>query len=113
MHAGVKNSGKSVTEILINENHMKLFDGCGRHEEHRHHAADLFRAAAVVAAGLAPGARRMAVQPPGIARRGDVAVVIGRSGEQEIAAYDLSEAGNTITNEWLSCLGARLPRIVV
>ena len=47
------------------------------------------------------------------ARRGDVAVVIGRSGEQEIAAYDLSEAGNTITNEWLSCLGARLPRIVV
>ena len=23
--AGVKNSGKSVTEILINENHMKLF----------------------------------------------------------------------------------------
>ena len=47
------------------------------------------------------------------ARRGDAAVVIGRSGGQEIAAYDLSEAGNTITNEWLSRLGARLPRIVV
>lgn len=46
-------------------------------------------------------------------RRGDAAAVIGRSGEQEIAAYDLSEAGNTITNEWLSRLGARLPRIVV
>lgn len=73
MRAGVKNSGKSVTEILINENHMKLFDGRRRHEEHRHHAADLFRAAAVVAAGLAHGARRMAVQPPGIERRGDVA----------------------------------------
>ena len=39
------------------------------------------------------------------ARRGDAAVVVGRSGEQEIAAYDLSEAGNTITNEWLSRLG--------
>ena len=38
---------------------------------------------------------------------------VGCSGEQEIAAYDLSEAGNTITNEWLSRLGARLPRIVV
>ena len=47
------------------------------------------------------------------ARRGDAAVVIGRSDGQEIAAYDLSEAGNTITNEWLSRLGARLPRIVV
>ena len=69
MRAGVKNSGKSVTEILINENHMKLFDGRRRHEEHRHHAADLFRAAAVVAAGLAHGARRMAVQPPGNAAK--------------------------------------------
>ena len=81
MHAGVKNSGKSVTEILVDEKDVELFDGRRRHEEHRHHAADLFRAAAVVAAGLAHGTRRMAVQPPGIERRGDVARPVDRAGK--------------------------------
>ena len=65
MRAGVKNSGKSVTEILIDEKDVELLDGRRRHKENRHHAADLFWAAAVVAAGLAHGARRMAAQPPG------------------------------------------------
>lgn len=44
---------------------------------------------------------------------GDTAVLIGRSGEQEISACDLSEAAGTITNETLSSLGSRLERVLV
>lgn len=44
---------------------------------------------------------------------GDVAVVIGVSGQREISACDLAEACGTIPNEILSRLGPRLPRIVV
>ena len=43
---------------------------------------------------------------------GDIAVVIGRSGEREISVYDLAEASNTITNEVLSRLGSRLERML-
>lgn len=43
-------------------------------------------------------------------RAGDTAVLIGRSGDCEITAYDLAEATGTITNEVLSRLGARLTR---
>ena len=46
-------------------------------------------------------------------RAGDEAVLIGRSGEEEILAGDLAEQAGTITNEILSRLGARLERIVV
>lgn len=46
---------------------------------------------------------------PGV-RSGDTAVLIGRSGRREITAYDLAEAGGTITNEVLSRLGPRLNR---
>ena len=44
---------------------------------------------------------------------GDIAVVIGASGQREISAYDLSEASETITNELLSRLGTRLHRIMI
>lgn len=44
---------------------------------------------------------------------GDTAVLIGRSGMQEISACDLSEAAGTITNETLSSLGSRLERVLV
>ncbi len=43
----------------------------------------------------------------------DTAVLIGRSGENEILASDLAKQTGTITNEILSRLGARLERIVV
>lgn len=49
---------------------------------------------------------------PGV-ESGDVAVVIGVSGQREITACDLAEACGTIPNEVLSRLGPRLPRIVV
>ncbi|MCM1101142.1 MAG: serine racemase VanT catalytic subunit [Acetatifactor muris] len=39
---------------------------------------------------------------------GDTAVLIGVSEDQEISAYDLAEASDTITNELLSRLGSRL-----
>ncbi|MCM1246176.1 MAG: serine racemase VanT catalytic subunit [Roseburia sp.] len=45
-------------------------------------------------------------------KRGDIAVVIGRSGECEISVYDLAEKENTITNEILSRLGNRLARVI-
>lgn len=45
-------------------------------------------------------------------QQGDVAVLIGRSGEMEISAYDLAEQAGTITNELLSRLGPRLERIL-
>lgn len=44
---------------------------------------------------------------------GDEAVLIGRSGGEEITAADLAEQAGTITNEILSRLGARLERTVV
>ena len=43
----------------------------------------------------------------------DTAVLIGRSGENEILASDLAKQTGTITNEILSRLGARLERMVV
>ncbi len=43
---------------------------------------------------------------------GDIAVVIGSSGNKEITAYDIAEQAGTITNELLSRLGARLERIM-
>lgn len=47
------------------------------------------------------------------AKSGDIAVLIGKSGESEITAYDLAEASASITNEVLSRLGNRLVRFVV
>ena len=44
---------------------------------------------------------------------GDVAVLIGTSGEKEISACDLAEQTGTISNEVLSRLGKRLERVVV
>lgn len=44
---------------------------------------------------------------------GDIAIIIGKSGELEISACDLAEQTNTITNEILSRMGARLERLVV
>lgn len=44
---------------------------------------------------------------------GDTAVLIGRSGEEEITACDLAEQAQTISNEILSRLGARLERVTV
>lgn len=44
------------------------------------------------------------------AEAGDIAVVIGRSGEEEILAGDLAEQSGTIANEILSRLGRRLER---
>lgn len=46
-------------------------------------------------------------------KSGDIAVIIGKSGQYEITAYDLSEASGTITNELLSRLGSRLNRMIV
>lgn len=45
-------------------------------------------------------------------KAGDIAVLIGRSGEKEISVYEIAEACGTITNEILSRLGPRLERIV-
>lgn len=47
------------------------------------------------------------------AKAGDIAVLIGRSGNAEVSVYDLAEAGGTITNEILSRLGCRLTRIFI
>ncbi|MEA5049337.1 MAG: serine racemase VanT catalytic subunit [Eubacteriales bacterium] len=44
---------------------------------------------------------------------GDIAVLIGKSGDEEITACDLAEQTGTISNEILSRLGKRLERIVV
>ena len=46
-------------------------------------------------------------------RAGDIAVVIGRSGEVSISAAELAEEAGTITNEILSRLGSRLNRIMI
>lgn len=42
---------------------------------------------------------------------GDAAVLIGRSGKQELTACDLAEQTGTISNEILSRLGGRLNRM--
>lgn len=47
------------------------------------------------------------------AEAGDIAVFIGKSGEEEITACDLAEEADTISNEILSRLGARLKRIMI
>ncbi len=44
---------------------------------------------------------------------GDAAVIIGRSGEEEITAYELADKTATITNEILSQLGNRLERVIL
>ena len=44
---------------------------------------------------------------PGV-KAGETAVVIGRSGGEEITAYEVAEEAGTITNEVLSRLGKRL-----
>ena len=46
-------------------------------------------------------------------KQGDIAVLIGKSGDLEITAYDLAEKTESITNEILSRLGARLERILI
>jgi serine/alanine racemase len=48
---------------------------------------------------------------PGV-KAGDIVLLIGKSGNQEISACDLANQDKTITNELLSRLGARLERIV-
>lgn len=44
---------------------------------------------------------------------GDIAVFIGKSGNQEITACDVAEQTRTISNEVLSCLGERLERTLI
>lgn len=44
---------------------------------------------------------------------GDVATLIGRDGKDEIRVEEVAKAAGTISNEVLSRLGRRLPRIVV
>ncbi len=46
-------------------------------------------------------------------RPGDVAVIIGRSGDAVLSACDLAAQAGTISNEILSRLGARLERVIV
>lgn len=46
-------------------------------------------------------------------KAGDEAVLIGRSGDEEISVCDLAKETGTITNEILSRLGGRLDRVVV
>ena len=46
-------------------------------------------------------------------KAGDVAVLIGKSGDKEISAGDLAGWAGTITNEILSRMGARLERVMV
>ena len=43
---------------------------------------------------------------------GDIAVIIGKSDNLEVTAYDLAEQSDTITNEILSRIGNRLSRII-
>lgn len=46
-------------------------------------------------------------------KNGDTAVIIGKSGQYEITAYDLANAGGISTYELLSHLGYRLQRIIL
>ncbi|NMA25118.1 MAG: hypothetical protein GX936_05570, partial [Clostridiales bacterium] len=43
---------------------------------------------------------------------GDIVTIIGRDGDDIIRCEDIAESCGTITNEILSRLGARLPRII-
>lgn len=58
---------------------------------------------------------QMQVDITGIAnvKQGDIAVIIGRSGENEVSVYDMAEKDGTITNEILSRLGGRLERVLI
>ncbi len=47
----------------------------------------------------------------GSVKAGDVAVIIGRDGGEEITAYEIAEKAGTITNEIVSRMGERLFRI--
>lgn len=47
------------------------------------------------------------------ASAGDIAVIIGESGNERISACDMAEQAGTITNEIFSRLGERLERIMV
>jgi len=42
---------------------------------------------------------------------GDIATLIGKDGNEKIHCEDFAEASGTITNDVLSGLGSRLPRI--
>jgi len=44
-------------------------------------------------------------------KTGDIATIIGRDGSEEIRCEEIAEASGTITNDVLSGLNARLPRI--
>ena len=44
---------------------------------------------------------------------GDIAILIGKSGNAQITAYDIAEQTDTITNEILSRLGSRLERLMI
>lgn len=46
-------------------------------------------------------------------KEGDIAIIIGKSGNAEITAYDMAEQTGTITNEILSRLGSRLDRFII
>lgn len=47
------------------------------------------------------------------AHTGDIAVIIGKSGDEEISVYELADKSGTITNEILSRMGPRLNRITI
>jgi serine/alanine racemase len=46
-------------------------------------------------------------------RQGDIAVIIGKSGETEITACEIAEQGNTVSTEILSRLGGRLEKYFI
>ncbi len=46
-------------------------------------------------------------------RRGDIAVIIGKSGKAEITACEIAEQAGTVSTEILSRLGTRLERVVL
>ena len=46
-------------------------------------------------------------------KAGDVAVILGKSGDLEITSAQLAEQAGTISNEILSRLGSRLMRTAV
>jgi len=46
-------------------------------------------------------------------KQGDIAVIIGKSGDEEITACDLAQQTGTITNEILSRLGGRLEKFTL
>ncbi len=57
---------------------------------------------------------QMMVDVTGVeAAPGDTAIIIGQSGDKRIRACDMAEAAGTISNEILSRLGKRLPRVTL